>query len=104
MKYQENAHRMAKVKIDAVKALQDPETGKLFYDICFECDKMLDEEEFAYGHDCEGQMILFIILILGLGLAVNLYAKQSVDRYDQHKGYGAQWDQERYWNSKCTKH
>lgn len=54
MKYQDNAHRMARVKIDAVKALQDPETGKLFYDICFECDKMLDEEEFAYGHDCEG--------------------------------------------------
>ena len=54
MKYQDNAHRMARVKIDAVKAFQDHETGKLFYDVCFECDKMLDEEEFAYGHDCEG--------------------------------------------------
>jgi hypothetical protein len=49
-------------------------------------------------------MILFIILMLGLGLAVNLYAKRSVDRYDQHKGYGSQWDKERYWNNECTKH
>jgi hypothetical protein len=54
MKYQENAHRMTRVKIDAVKALQDPEKGKLFYDICYEFDKMLDEEEANYGHDCEG--------------------------------------------------
>lgn len=49
-------------------------------------------------------MIVFIILMLGLGLAVNLYAKQSVDRYDEYKGYGSQWDKERYWNSECTKY
>jgi hypothetical protein len=54
MKYQENKNRMTPLKIDAVKALQDPETGELFYDICFECDKMLGEEDLAYGHDCEG--------------------------------------------------
>ena len=101
MKYQENKDRMTKVKIDAVKALQDPETGDLFYDICFECDKMLGEEDLAYGHDCEGQMILFVILVIGLGIAVNLYAKKSVD---EHKGYGNQWDKERYWNKQCIKH
>ena len=42
------------LKLDAVKVYEDIETGELFYDKCFECDKMLDEEEFAYGHDCEG--------------------------------------------------
>jgi hypothetical protein len=54
MKYEDNKDRMIPVKLDAVKALQDPETGELFYDICFECDKMLGEEDMAYGHDCEG--------------------------------------------------
>ena len=40
-------------------------------------------------------MILFVILVIGLGIAVNLYAKKSVD---EHRGYGAQWNEERYWN------
>ena len=41
------------IKMDAVKVYEDIETGEFFYDQCFECDKMLNEEEAAFGHDCE---------------------------------------------------
>ena len=54
MKYEDNKDRMIPVKLDAVRVLQDPETGEFFYDICYECDKMLNEQEASYGHDCEG--------------------------------------------------
>ena len=54
MKYEEAKSRFVAKKLDAVQVMQDPETGELFYDICFECDKMLGEEDMAYGHDCEG--------------------------------------------------
>jgi hypothetical protein len=54
MKYQEEKERLIPVKFDAIKALKDPETGELFYDICFECDNLLNEQEAAFGHDCEG--------------------------------------------------
>ena len=43
-------------------------------------------------------MILFIILALVIGLAVNLFVKRSVDEYDHH--HVVQWDQEKYWNNK----
>lgn len=54
MEYQESKDKLISMKLDAVKVMQDPETGEFFYDICYECDKMLNEEEAAYGHDCEG--------------------------------------------------
>jgi len=54
MKYEEAKSRLVAKKLDAVQVLQDPETGEFFYDICYECDKMLNEDEAAYGHDCEG--------------------------------------------------
>ena len=54
MKYEDNKDRMIPLKLDAVRVMQDPETGELFYDVCYECDKMLNEDEAAYGHDCEG--------------------------------------------------
>ena len=49
MKYEDNKDRMIPVKLDAVRVMQDPETGEFFYDICYECDKMLNEEEAAYS-------------------------------------------------------
>jgi hypothetical protein len=54
MKYEEVKDKLVTMKLDAVKVMQDPETGEFFYDICYECDKMLNEEEASYGHDCEG--------------------------------------------------
>jgi hypothetical protein len=54
MKYEEVKDKLVTMKLDAVKVMQDPETGEFFYDICYECDKMLNEQEAMYGHDCEG--------------------------------------------------
>jgi len=53
MKYEEAKSKLIAVKLDAVQVMQDPETGEFFYDICYECDKMLNEQEAAYGHDYE---------------------------------------------------
>ena len=53
MKYEDNKDRMVTMKLDAVRVMQDPETGEFFYDICYECDKMLNEQEASYGHYCE---------------------------------------------------
>ena len=35
MKYEDNKDRMVTMKLDAVRVMQDPETGEFFYDICY---------------------------------------------------------------------
>ena len=52
MKFEDNKDRMIPVKLDAVRVLQDPETGEFFYDVCDECEMLLDENEMGYGHEC----------------------------------------------------
>lgn len=44
---------MARIKVGAIRALQDPESGTLYYDICGECEMLLDENELGYGHECQ---------------------------------------------------
>lgn len=53
VKYKADIPFMAKVKLGAIRALQDPESGTLYYDICGECEMLLDENEMGYGHECE---------------------------------------------------
>lgn len=53
VKYKADIPFMAKIKIGVITTLQDPETGTLYYDICEDCDQLLNEEEFGYGHECQ---------------------------------------------------
>jgi hypothetical protein len=53
VKYRSDAVAMARIKIAGIKALQDIETGKLYYDVCDECEMLLDEDEMGYGHECQ---------------------------------------------------
>jgi len=53
VKYKSDAVHMARIFIAGVKALQDIETGTLYYDVCDECEMLLDENEMGYGHECQ---------------------------------------------------
>lgn len=53
VKYKDDAVHMARIFIAGVKVLQDIETGTLYYDICDECEMLLDENELGYGHECQ---------------------------------------------------
>jgi hypothetical protein len=52
VKYRADAVEIARIKVGAVRALQDTETGTLYYDVCDECEMLLDENEMGYGHEC----------------------------------------------------
>ena len=45
---------MKDIKIDKVH-LKFDDDGKVYLGLCPECMKMLDEDEMAYGHDCEDE-------------------------------------------------
>jgi hypothetical protein len=53
IKFKADIPFMARIKVGAIRALQDPQTGKLYYDMCEECEQLLDEDEFGYGHECQ---------------------------------------------------
>ena len=53
VKYKADAVHMARIKIGAVRALQDIETGVFYYDMCDECGMLLNEDDMGFGHDCE---------------------------------------------------
>ena len=53
VKYKSDAVHMARIFIAGVKALQDIETGTLYYDVCDECEMLLDDNEMGYGHECQ---------------------------------------------------
>jgi hypothetical protein len=52
IKFKADIPFMARIKVGAIRALQDPESGTLYYDICDECEMLLDENEMGYGHEC----------------------------------------------------
>jgi hypothetical protein len=53
IKYKEDIPKMNRLKLGAIKVLEDPETGTLYYDICGECGMLLSEDDMGFGHDCE---------------------------------------------------
>lgn len=53
VKYKEDIPFMARLKVGAIKVLQDPETGVFYYDMCDECGMLLNEDDMGFGHDCE---------------------------------------------------
>jgi len=53
LKFKADIPFMTKIKVGAIRALQDPQTGTLYYDICEECEQLLNEDEFGYGHECQ---------------------------------------------------
>lgn len=52
VKYLSDVANMARLKVGGIKVIQDPETGTLYYDVCDECEMLLDENELGYGHEC----------------------------------------------------
>ena len=53
VKYLSDVANMARLKIGGIRVIQDPETGVLYYDVCDECEMLLDENEMGYGHECQ---------------------------------------------------
>lgn len=55
VKYLSDVANMARLKVAGIKVIQDPETGVFYYDVCDECEMLLDEDSIGYGHDCESR-------------------------------------------------
>lgn len=54
VKFKKDIPQMARLKVAGINVLQDPESGRFYYDICVECGMLLDEDSIGFGHDCEG--------------------------------------------------
>lgn len=53
-RYVKDLKDMEKITVSGnLRYYVDQDTGMLYFDSCTECKKLLNEEELAYGHDCE---------------------------------------------------